>query len=78
MFHHFIFIEKLVVTLREHLTGALLLECFSQNKDELILSFLREKEEFYIKASLEPQVSLLSFPNPFHRSNKTALTSFKL
>lgn len=56
--------------------GAKLVECFSQSRDELILSFLRDQNEFHIKASLKPEFSCLSFPNQFARTKKNSVNLF--
>ncbi len=77
MFHNFLIIEKISEELRLILPGFQVVECFSQNKDELIISFLNEKnEEFYIRASLSPSVSMISFPGQFHRARKNSVDLF--
>jgi predicted ribosome quality control (RQC) complex YloA/Tae2 family protein len=53
-----------------------LLACFSQSRDELILGFSIENEEFYIKASVKPEFSCLSFPNQFARTKSNSIDLF--
>lgn len=77
MFHHFIFIQRLAHQLNQELQNAILVACFSQQKDELILGFSKpDQSDFYIKASLEPQINLLSFPVGFHRARKNSVELF--
>lgn len=77
MFHNYFFLKRLADALDKQLTGLLLLECFSQNKDELILGFANEEKEFIIRANLEPNVSLLQFPEEFSRAGKNSINLFK-
>jgi len=51
-------------------------ECFSQNKDELIMVFLKENEEFILKAHLRSTFSCLSFPDQFNRARKNSVDIF--
>ncbi len=77
MFHHFIFIELLAKELNEVMTDAEVVEIFSQEKDELILSFsLKNGNEFFMKASLSVKESLLSFPTSFRRARKNSVDLF--
>ena len=62
--------------LENKILGAKLMECFSQSRDELILSFLQHQNEFHIKASLKPEFSCLSFPNQFARTKKNSVNLF--
>ncbi|MEQ9465827.1 MAG: NFACT RNA binding domain-containing protein [Ekhidna sp.] len=78
MFHNYFFLKRLAPELEHELKGLTLLECFSQNKDELILGFGRKEKakEFYIRANLDPNVSLLSFPDEFARAGKNSVDLF--
>ena len=51
-------------------------ECFSQNKDELIIRFETLHGPFILKASLVPSCSCLSFPENFHRARKNSVDLF--
>ncbi|XOV90887.1 MAG: NFACT RNA binding domain-containing protein [Bacteroidota bacterium] len=70
MFHNFFFLKRLAEALKPTIVGMKLCECFSQNKDELILGFANQQKEFFIKASLLPEICLLQFPNEFKKANK--------
>ncbi len=76
MFHNYFFLKRLASELGEQLKGLALLECFSQNKDELILIFGNKEREFVIRANLDPNVSLLSFPEEFARAGKNSVDLF--
>ncbi len=77
MFHHFLFIKRLARKLNEILGDAELFTCFSQNRDELILGFiLKDNSDFFIKASLESQLCLLSFPDDYKRARKNSIELF--
>ncbi|MEM7297210.1 MAG: NFACT family protein [Bacteroidota bacterium] len=77
MFHNYFFLKRLANSLNQQLKGLALLECFSQNKDELILGFANEEKEFIVRANLDPNVSLLQFPEDFSRAGKNSVDLFK-
>lgn len=56
--------------------GKVFKACYSQNKDELILEF-GNAQSFFIKASLLPSLSCLSFPESFNRAKKNSVDLFK-
>lgn len=78
MHNNYFFIRKLSTQLKEILVGATLVECFSQNKDELIMAFaLANKEDFYIQAHLTGNFSCLYFPKDFNRAKKNSVSLFQ-
>jgi predicted ribosome quality control (RQC) complex YloA/Tae2 family protein len=62
--------------LESTLKNAVVSECFSQSKDELILRFEAAGGSFLIKASLLPGFSCLSFPDNFQRARKNSVDLF--
>jgi predicted ribosome quality control (RQC) complex YloA/Tae2 family protein len=76
MFHNYFFLKRLAPALDKALKGLALLECFSQNKDELVLGFADKEKEFYIRANLDPNISLLSFPDSFARAGRNSIDLF--
>ncbi|MFY0598027.1 MAG: DUF814 domain-containing protein [Cyclobacteriaceae bacterium] len=76
MFHNYFFLKRLAEQLNPSLVGKELLECFSQNKDELILGFADKDNELFIKATLESQVCLLHFSHEFKRAKKNSINLF--
>ncbi len=59
------------------LVGKKLGECFSQQKDELILGFRSENESLYLKASLLPDFACLSVQREFHRARRNSINLFQ-
>ena len=76
MHNNYHFFQYLVPKLQEKLLSKELFTCYSQNKDELILSFADAQESFYIKATLDSQFSCLSFPEDFARAKKNSINLF--
>ncbi|GAB4238571.1 MAG: hypothetical protein Tsb0034_14230 [Ekhidna sp.] len=76
MFHNYFFLKRLAPLLAERLKGWQLLACFSQNKNELILIFGKDESSFFIRANLDPSISLLSFPDTFARAGKNSVDLF--
>jgi predicted ribosome quality control (RQC) complex YloA/Tae2 family protein len=71
--NNYFFLRQLTRSLDAQLKGAVVSECFSQNKDELILRFETKADPFFIKASLLSSFSCLSFPREFHRARKNSV-----
>ncbi len=76
MHNNYYFLRQLSKQLDEILIGAKLVECFSQNKDELIVVFEKHQQYFTIKAHLLSTFSCLSFPREFHRARKNSIDLF--
>jgi predicted ribosome quality control (RQC) complex YloA/Tae2 family protein len=74
--NNYFFLRKLAESLIERLIGFSADACFSQNKDELILAFIKGSAEFWIRADLKNQFSCLSFPNEFSRARKNSIDIF--
>src|SRR5690606_12059732 len=62
-------LEQLIVEMQVY-------ECFSQNKDELIIGLSNGEEEQYIRANLAPATTCLAFPKEFKRSKKNNVSLF--
>lgn len=74
--NHF-FLKHLLPSLHSKMAGAILAECFSQNKDELILEFrLISGDNFYIKAYQKSDFSCLSFPKKYSRAKRNSIDLF--
>lgn len=73
-YHYFKF---LCPELQLRIKGMQVVECFSQNKDELILGFSDGEKEQYIRANLVPVHTCLSFPLEFKRSRKNNVSLFE-
>lgn len=77
MHNNYFFLRQLTLKLKDILRLAVVSECFSQNKDELIIRFERKDEPFFVRASLSPAFSCLSFPENFHRARKNSIDLFE-
>ena len=76
MHNNFYFLRQLSRALAGILGGAVVSECFSQSKDELVLRFETTGSPFLIRASLLPELSCLSFPENFQRARKNSVDLF--
>ena len=77
MYHSPFFFFQLASFLRNELQGSQLFECYSQQKDELVLVFLKpDGMEFCIRADLSQGVSILSFPDEPARSRANSASLF--
>lgn len=76
MFHNYFFLKRLAHALHKRLAGCELLECFSQNKEELILGFASPDENLYLRANLDPQISLITVTDDFRRARKNSVDLF--
>lgn len=70
-------LKRLVPVLQQLLAESTFQEAFSQEKDELILSFLcTDETPFYIRATLTSTFTTLSFPDDFRRSRRNSVNQF--
>lgn len=76
MFHNYYFLKRLATALNDQLSNYSLYECFSQNKEELILGFGSPKGDLYIRANLHPQIALLHIGDGFARARKNSVDLF--
>lgn len=77
MHNNYYFLRKLSAQLEGTITGSVISECFSQNKDELILRFESKEYSFFIKASLQSEFCCLFFQNDFTRARKNSVDLFE-
>ena len=77
MHNNYFFLRVLVRELRQKLMYARLKQCFSQEKDELVLGFERQTgDDFWIKCAFGSQFSTLQFPEIFHRAGRNSVDLF--
>ncbi|MEX2595158.1 MAG: NFACT RNA binding domain-containing protein [Anditalea sp.] len=70
------FFKFLCPELQQLFEGMQVVECFSQNKDELIIGLSDGEKEHFIRSNLAPSNTCLSFPNEFKRSKKNNVSLF--
>lgn len=76
MHNNFYFLRQLTKSLEQRLNGGVVSECFSQSKDELIIRCETGRDSFFIRASLSPELSCLSFSENFQRARKNSVDLF--
>ena len=79
MHNNYYFLRQLVPALEQRLAGKQLLEAFSQNRDELVLTFAdpnEPRDTYYIKAYLDARFCCLQFPEHFYRAKKNSVDLF--
>ena len=83
MHNNYYFLKQLTPRLSERLEGLQLMNCWSQEKDELVLSFaaargkLKNYKEFYIKIIVFPDFAGLYFSDQFERARKNSVDLFE-
>ncbi|HEU5292766.1 MAG TPA: NFACT RNA binding domain-containing protein [Cyclobacteriaceae bacterium] len=76
MNNNYYFLRQLSAELEKKAAGAVVSECFSQSKDELIIRFETASKPFFIRASLQADFCCLSFPEDFNRARKNSVDLF--
>lgn len=76
MHFNYYFLQQLTQELAALITPGVVSECFSQNKEELVLRIEIRDRSFFIKAALQPSFSCLSFPATFNRARKNSIDLF--
>ena len=76
MFHNYFFLKRLAKSLHYHLHGLTLLECFSQNKDELVMGIANAQREVWLRINLSPQICLIQISDEFKRAKKNSVNLF--
>lgn len=76
MHFNYHFLKYLCPSLESRFKGAEIVECFSQNKDELVIGFTLDEKDLYIQANLLPSISCLAFPEDFKRGKRNTVSLF--
>jgi predicted ribosome quality control (RQC) complex YloA/Tae2 family protein len=76
--NNYYFLRQLSLSLEKILRNGVVSECFSQAKEELIIRFEIAGGSFYIKASVLPSFSAISFPSDFQRARKNSVDLFPM
>ncbi|QJD81073.1 NFACT RNA binding domain-containing protein [Spirosoma rhododendri] len=83
MHTNYYFLRKLAPALVKPLVGLRFMDCFSQDRDEVVLVFAEAKgplsyyRPFYIKATLRPDFSGLFFPESVRRARQNSVDLFE-
>jgi predicted ribosome quality control (RQC) complex YloA/Tae2 family protein len=76
--NNYYFLRQLSLSLEKITQNGVVSECFSQAKEELIIRFEIAGGSFYIKASVLPSFSAISFPPDFQRTRKNSVDLFPM
>jgi predicted ribosome quality control (RQC) complex YloA/Tae2 family protein len=75
--NNYYYLRQLSGELGSTLTGSVVSECFSQSLDELIVRFEIGSRSFLIRASLQPGLGCLSFPENLQRAKRNSVDLFR-
>ena len=81
--NNYYFLRQLTKQIETKIVGLKLMECFSQEKDELVFGFAaargknRNYKEFFIKAIIFPDFSSLYFADKFERARRNSVNLFE-
>ena len=78
MHNNFYFLRQLTCQLKTEVTGFRIGEVYSQQKNELTLSFYQGESELNIKAFLDSDFSCLYFPEKITRARRNSIDLFKM
>lgn len=76
MHQNYYFLKQLSSALEPRVESAVISECFSQVKEELVIRFETHSKPFFIRASLLSEFSALSFPEEFQRARRNSIDLF--
>ena len=83
MQNNYYFLRQLTKEIETKIIGLKLMECFSQEKDELVFGFAaargknRNYKEFYMKTVVFPDFSALYFTDKFERARRNSVNLFE-
>jgi predicted ribosome quality control (RQC) complex YloA/Tae2 family protein len=75
--NNYYFLRQLSAALEKKISGTVVSECFSQNKDELVIRLETHTKPFFIRASLQSEFCCLSFPEDYSRARKNSVDLFE-
>jgi predicted ribosome quality control (RQC) complex YloA/Tae2 family protein len=76
MLRHYYTLQHIAREMNTVLTGAMLIECFTQEKNTLIMAFERGGEELYVECSLDNKLGAVYLRPEFGRARRNSTTIF--
>lgn len=78
MQNNYYFLRHLTDHLKDQIIGYKIGECYSQNKDELVIRFFNPstEDDFFIRTLLRPDFCCISFPEVLHRAKRNSVDIF--
>ncbi len=77
MHNSYFLFRILTAELRPRLCGGVISQCFSQEKDELVVQIETHEGPFFIRAVMWPVFSCISFPDNYNRAGKNTIDLFR-
>jgi hypothetical protein len=74
--NNYFFFRTLTPRLESMMNGSVVSECFSQNKDELIIRFEAANGPLFLRAVFGPSFACLSLPGVIHRTRRNSVDLF--
>lgn len=71
------FVKTIAEKVKAPISDAVLCECFSQNKDELVMGFATLSANFFLVADCTPQMGWLTLHEQYARAKKNTVTIFE-
>jgi predicted ribosome quality control (RQC) complex YloA/Tae2 family protein len=78
MIKNYFFISRYILEAEERLTGYKYSESFTQERDKIIIVFIKEGEEKFLEISLNPGFPYMNLREGFKRAKKNSLSLFEL
>jgi predicted ribosome quality control (RQC) complex YloA/Tae2 family protein len=75
--NNYYFLRMLIPRIESRLKDSVVSECFSQNKDELVIRFETTNDPQFLRAAFQPSFACLSFPGVFHRTRRNSIDLFQ-
>lgn len=76
MIRHRILLEKEIELLRKVIVNTTLAECFSQDKNRIVMRFLKGIESIFVETSIDLQIGYTIILNEFNRAKKNTIDFF--
>ena len=76
MIKNYFFLNRFIVEVSDYLEGSRLVEAFSQDKDNIILTFNKNDQNNYLEISTNPGLPFINLRKNFYRAKKNTLSMF--
>jgi predicted ribosome quality control (RQC) complex YloA/Tae2 family protein len=76
VYNSYYFLRCVAADLDARLRGFTLVSCFSQSRDELMIEFHKDGKHLFVRASLVPELTVVTFPKQIRRARKNSVDLF--
>jgi predicted ribosome quality control (RQC) complex YloA/Tae2 family protein len=77
MYKNYFILQRLSNELNNLLTGSTCYESYSQEKNKLVFCFDKDKKEFFLEISVNPNFPYITLRNELHRAKKNTIDFFR-